>query len=140
MKSLKFVVAALAATFAFGAHAANNELDSTVQAAYQCKAQGVKGTVPLFVMYGIKDGQAIVAQAKMSDGTLSQGLWAQHTNAQNVFVSTQADGTIWTTAKSDANNINRVDGGTLSVKQNGKNAIVFDKCTLDKKATAQLNG
>lgn len=139
MKSLKFVAAALAATFAFGAYAANDEFDSTVQAAYQCRAEGVKGKVPLYVMYGIKNGQAIVAQAKLSDGTLTTGLWAQNNSQYNVFASQEADGTIWTTTQSDGNNIHRVDGGVLSIKQNGSNAIVLDKCTLDKKTTAELN-
>lgn len=141
MKLLKFFAISLAGTLAFNAHAADDiVLDSTVQAAYQCQAQGIKDKVPLYVMYGIKDNQVRVAQIKLSDGTLSQGLWAQESRTHNVLASAYADGTVWTTAKSNGSNVHRVDGGTLTVKQNGANVVILDKCTLDKKTTAQLNG
>lgn len=139
MKTLKMTAMAIVASIAFNAHAAKNELDSTIQAAYQCKAQGIKGNVSLNVMYGIKDGQAVVAQTKMANGTLSRGLWVDNPNQPNVFASRESDGTIWTTAPSNGSNIHRVDGGILSVKQNGKNAIVLEQCKLDPSATAKLN-
>ncbi|QMT32150.1 hypothetical protein [Alysiella filiformis] len=140
MKFLKLGLIATLASMAIHAQAAGkNELDSTIQAAYQCKAQGVKSSIPLNVMYGLKNGKVVVAQAKMSNGTLSKGLWANATQ-NNVFTSREADGTIWTTTPHNHNNIHRVDGGILSVRQNGKNAIVLENCKLDPKATAQLNG
>lgn len=140
MKKVKILAIGALAVLAMNAHAAkNNELDSTIQAAYQCKAQGIKGTVPLNVMYGIKNGKAIVAQTKMANGTLSRGLWVSNPNQSNVFASRESDGTIWTTAANNGSNIHRVDGGILSVKQNGKNAIVLEQCKLDPSATAKLN-
>lgn len=138
MKHMKIWVMGVLATLAVNAHA--NELDSTIQAAYQCKAQGTKANVPLHVMYGFKDGKVVVAQAKLSDGTLSRGLWADYANQNNVFASREADGTIWTTAAHKHNNIHRVDGGILSVRQNGQNAIVLEKCNLDASTTKKLNG
>lgn len=134
---MKIWAMAMLATLAVNAHA--NELDSTIQAAYQCKAEGVKGNVPLNVMYGFKNGQVVVAQAKMANGALSNGLWANG-NQANVFASREADGTIWTTAAHKHSNIHRVDGGVLSVRRNGQNAIVLEKCKLDSSATKKLNG
>lgn len=137
MKHMKIWAMAMLATLAVNAHA--NELDSTIQAAYQCKAEGVKGNVPLNVMYGFKNGQVVVAQAKMANGALSNGLWVNG-NQANVFASREADGTIWTTAAHKHSNIHRVDGGVLSVRRNGQNAIVLEKCKLDSSATKKLNG
>lgn len=139
MKSLKWAVAVLATGFVVGANAADDVIDRTVQVAYQCTANGIKGKVPFHVMYGIKNNQLIVAQGKLREGVLTTGLWAQNAGQNNIFASTGADGTIWTTAKSDGGNVDRVDGGVLSVKQNGVNAVVLADCKLDKKATNKLN-
>ena len=82
-------------------------------------------------MYGIKNGEIVVAQVKVN-GIISKGLWRLPSPLMNVFESREADGTIWTTLPATPATLHSVDGGKLSVRKNGRNAIVLEQCKLDK--------
>lgn len=112
-----------------------NQLDSTQEVAYNCLANG--RPEKLSVMYGIKNGEIVVAQAKVANA-ISTGLWRVPNSSMNVFESKQADGTIWTTLPATVKTLHSVDGGVLSLRKNGTNAVVLEKCQLDKVATAKL--
>ena len=117
------------------AAADNFTIDSRQEVAYQCRLD--KETVKLTAMYGIKDGEIIVAQVKLSD-QISPGLFRLPDNLLNRFVSQGEDGTMWTTLPATPATLHNTDGGTLSFKRNGTNTIIVDKCKIDKAATAKL--
>ena len=108
-----------------------NQLDSTQEVAYNCTTNGTQQKMT--AMYGIKNGEIVVAQVKVN-GIISKGLWRLPSPLMNVFESREADGTIWTTLPATPATLHSVDGGTLSVRKNGRNAIVLEQCKLDKAA------
>ena len=106
-----------------------NQLDSTQEVAYNCTTNGTQQKMT--AMYGIKNGEIVVAQVKVN-GIISKGLWRLPSPLMNVFESREADGTIWTTLPATPATLYSVDGGKLSVRKNGRNAIVLEQCKLDK--------
>lgn len=108
-----------------------NQLDSTQEVAYNCTTNGTQQKMT--AMYGIKNGEIVVAQVKVN-GIISKGLWRLPSSLMNVFESREADGTIWTTLPATPATLHSVDGGKLSVRKNGRNAIVLEQCKLDKAA------
>ena len=130
--------AALLCTLLCGTWAAAAELtiDSKKEAAYTCTVGGKK--VPMTVMYGIKDGEAVVAQAKLA-GAVSPGMFRVADKLVNRFVSQDGVESMWTTLPADGSKINQVDGGILSAKQNGVQTIIAEQCKLDKAATVLLS-
>lgn len=117
------------------AAAAELTIDSKKEAAYTCTVGGKK--VPMTVMYGIKDGEAVVAQAKLA-GAVSPGMFRVADKLLNRFVSQDGVESMWTTLPADGSKINQVDGGILSAKQNGVQTIIAEQCKLDKAATVLL--
>lgn len=141
MSALVLMTALSAGAFAKDAKTAPATLsiDSKTEVAYTCQIQenGKKRNQNITVMYGMKNGEPIVAQAKVN-GVISTGLFRVADPLLNRFVSEGADGTMWTTLPAKASEVRNVDGGTLSVQRNGANAIIVEKCALDKAATAKL--
>lgn len=111
-------------------------IDSKVEVAYSCVIDQ-KHNQKMTVMYGIKNGEPIVAQAKINN-VISTGMFRQADPLLNRFVSESSDGTMWTTLPAKADQLRNTQGGTLSFKQNGKNTIIVEKCQVDKAATAKL--
>lgn len=138
MNALVLMTALSASAFANNAPA-KLSIDSKTEVAYTCQVQenGKNRDQKITVMYGIKNGEVIVAQAKVNN-VISTGLFRVADPLLNRFISEDKDGTMWTTLPAKANEIRNVDGGTLSVQYNGNNAIIAEKCTLDKAATAKL--
>lgn len=106
-----------------------NQLDSKKEITYNCINNGKPQK--LNVMYGIKNGEIVVAQAKVNN-VISKGLWRSPNTLMNVFESRESDGTIWTTMPATPATLGSVDGGKLSVNKNGSNAIILEQCSLSK--------
>ncbi|MCF7528659.1 hypothetical protein ACOR62_04365 [Neisseria lisongii] len=117
-----------------------DSIDSTKEVIYKCDKIDRLG-----VMYGIKDGQVVVAQLKVGNQE-SLGLFrVVGNNDQNYFWGN--DGIIWASGAANAQNVDKVDGNALLrrglTEVNGKvevtDQIIARSCVLDKKATAALN-
>lgn len=139
-KILSIATLALISSTAFAKNTSQTapalSIDSKVEVAYTCAMDKDK-TQKINVMYGIKNGEPIVAQVKVNQ-EISPGLFRVADPLLNRFVSEGKDGTMWTALPARADKLRSVDGGTLSIKQNNTNAIVVEKCQLDKAATAKL--
>ncbi len=114
-------------------------IDSKVEVAYNCQIQenGKKRSQPITVMYGVKNGEAIVAQAKVNN-EISTGLFRVADPLLNRFVSESAEQTMWTAMPAKAADLRKVDGGKLSVKRGNVHAVIAESCKLDQAATAKL--
>lgn len=110
-------------------------IDSKQEVAYNCTING--NSQKLTAMYGIKDGEIIVAQVKVNQ-QISPGLFRVEDGLVNRFVSAEKDGTMWTTMPATPATLASVDGGILSHSKNGTNEIIVEKCKLDKAETAKL--
>lgn len=114
-------------------------IDSKKEVGYTCNLDGHR--VKINAMYGIKDGEVVVAQLKVN-GNISPGLFRVEdpNRLLNRFMSASDDGTMWTTMPANGEMIDKVNGGILSVRNNQKsNTILLDKCVLDKPMTTKLN-
>ena len=137
MKNTATLLAAATLATALSAQAApaqtqnSQQIDRTQEVAYNCTTNGTQQKMT--AMYGIKNGEIVVAQVKVN-GIISKGLWRLPSPLMNVFESREADGTIWTTLPATPATLHSVDGGKLSVRKNGRNAIVLEQCKLDKAA------
>lgn len=137
------LLAALFAASALNAHAEDKpefSIDSTKEVAYQCKV-GTEEGVPMTAMYGIKNGEIVVAQLKLAD-VISPGLFPVADNLVNRYAG-EMNGvpTMWTTLPATADTITQTDGGIYSYQKPNQHAhtIIADKCKLDAAATAKLN-
>lgn len=138
MKKALYGVATLLALAVTTVSHAELTIDSKKEVAYTCNLDGHR--VKINAMYGIKDGEVVVAQLKV-DGNISPGLFRieDPSRVLNRFMSASDDGTMWTTMPANGEMIDKVDGGTLSVRNNQKsNTVLLDKCALDKSMTAKL--
>ncbi|MCS4533589.1 hypothetical protein [Neisseria montereyensis] len=117
-----------------------DSIDSTKEVAYKC---GNNGQNPLTVMYGLKDGEVVVAQVKYQNKT-SPGLFRViDNNDMNVFVG---ENITWATDKANAANVDKVNGNmltqevmqTVNGQQMQVSQIVTRMCMLDKAGTARL--
>ncbi|MCP1659521.1 hypothetical protein [Neisseria perflava] len=115
-----------------------DSIDAKKEVAYKC------GTQPLTVMYGIKGGEVVAAQAKYKDQLSPTMYRVIGINDYNGF---WGNGNGWVTTKANAANVDKVDGNMLTQRAtttvNGKQEVVdeilFKECVLDKAATAKLN-
>lgn len=119
-----------------------DSIDDKKEVAYKCGTEKTKQ--PLSVMYGFKNGEAVVAQVKYQD-KLSPGLFRViDEKDSNTFFG---NGITWTTEKATAAQVDKVNGIMLTQEGvetvNGKphqvSQIVTRSCMLDKAATAKLN-
>ena len=119
-------------------------IDSRVEVAYRCTSP--KGPQNMSVMYGVKDGTLIVAQAKVN-GELTPGL-ARVLNdvngdSQNSYYG---NGLTWVTEKATPADVTRVNGNMLTqAKQvtvdgvpTGVQDILLKSCVVDTAATNRL--
>ncbi|WP_338809631.1 hypothetical protein V6667_04280 [Neisseria leonii] len=125
--------------------AAVDSIDSRIEVAYRCTTP--QGVQPMSVMYGVKDGTLIVAQAKVN-GELTPGLArvlnGVNSESQNSYYG---NGLTWITDKATPADVTRVDGNMLTQAKEltvngvptGVQDILLKGCAVDTAATARLN-
>ena len=112
-----------------------DSIDSKKEVSYKC-GQGGKDAVS--VMYGFKGKEPVVAQAKYK-GQITPGLFRVIGTGDDVNAF-WGEGVAWTAGRSNADNIDKVDGGMLTIRQqttiNGKTEmvdnIVTKYCVVEK--------
>lgn len=116
-----------------------DSIDGKKEVAYKCSNKN-----PLYVMYGFKNGEVVIAQVKYLN-KLSPGLFRVTGNQDsNMFTG---NGITWVAEKANAANVDKVNGNmltqegieTVNGKQHQVSQIVARSCVLDKAATAKLN-
>lgn len=144
LKSILFagVLASLSA-ISYAQDAEVLSIDSKKEVAYQCKMGNAD--IPFKVMYGIKDNRIVVAQGKLNE-QLTPGLFplANPMPMLDYYLGNNGEQTewSWTTFPTTAENITRVDGGTLAqgpIDRSQPQVIILENCKLNKTETAKLN-
>ena len=124
----------------------NIQFDRIEKVAYRCGTK--KKATPIQVNYGIANEEIIAAQVKIGEEVTPILLRDKSNKDSNSFVSDSADRITWNADVATVKTLLQANGNMLTKREitvvNGKQVevdnIIVKYCSLDKRATNQLNG